>query len=149
MDEVNCLFDVEEIQALKGLQFMHINTRSLYHKMDTLKNDLFNKNTGILGISETWLNANIPDGAIQVDGFTSVRNDRMRGRGGGTCLYVNDRLSFEKGLDSISNTDVEVQSIIVTGNGDNQNHRNGTELKQCFSLHSHLRGCSQKLFIPV
>lgn len=109
MDERKDLFDVEEIQTHKGLQFMHINVRSLYHKMDILKNALCNKSTGILGIIETWLNANIPDWLIQVNGFTSVKNDRLRGRGGGPCLYINNRLNFGKGLDNMSNTDVEIQ----------------------------------------
>lgn len=91
--------------------------------MDVHRNDIFKSHAGIVGICETWLNASISKGLIDVNGFTTIRNGRTCSRGGGTWLYINDRLSFERCLDSISNRDVEIQSVTITGNGDNQTHK--------------------------
>ncbi len=44
--------------------------------------------------TETWLNDNIPDSAIQLHGLTCCRADRDsslsgKTRGGGLCVYIN------------------------------------------------------------
>lgn len=48
----------------------------------------------ILCVNESWLKPHIPNGMINIDGFTVCRNDRISKRGGGTCRYifVNNRI---------------------------------------------------------
>ncbi|KAI4832799.1 hypothetical protein KUCAC02_015747, partial [Chaenocephalus aceratus] len=45
-------------------------------------------------ITETWLNHNIPDAAIELAGCSVYRTDRTKdsgkNRGGGLCIYVNN-----------------------------------------------------------
>lgn len=49
-----------------------------------------------MAVTETWLQPDVPDAYVQVDGFTLVRADRDLVRsgkscGGGVCAYINDR----------------------------------------------------------
>lgn len=61
--------NVEVLKGYKGLQFLHLNARSLYHKIQALKEDILSDNIGVLGISETWLRASIPDSLVNVRNF--------------------------------------------------------------------------------
>ena len=45
----------------------------------------------MLCISETWLESNIPDRYVNIEGFNLFRDDK--GRGGGTCIYVRNYLN--------------------------------------------------------
>lgn len=116
-------FEVNELCSLKGLQFVHINVRSLYHKVDSLKVDIFSKHVGVVGITETWLHNQIPDELIQVNDFHLIRNNRTRCRGGGTCLYVNDKLDFEVIDCFASNMDIEIQAVQINGDKSEHNHK--------------------------
>lgn len=107
--------NVEVLKSYKGLQFVHLNARSLYHKVQALKEDILKPNIGVLGISETWLKASIPDSLLNAQNFSLVRNDRKRGRGGGTCMYVNNNLEYEIVHNAISNKDIEIQSLYLRG----------------------------------
>ena len=43
-------------------------------------------------ITETWLSNNVDDSVISLNGFSTFRHDRSDGRrGGGVCVYVNNR----------------------------------------------------------
>lgn len=68
----------------------------------------------ILGITETWLNDQITDSMISIPDFRVVRNDRLYGRGGGTCIYVRHGINFIEN-EKVSNEFVEIQSITLTG----------------------------------
>lgn len=52
------------------------------------------KDVCILVITETWLQQIIPDSAIELAGYTTLRHDRTvisgKSRGGGLCVYVNN-----------------------------------------------------------
>lgn len=56
------------------------NTRSLRHKMDDLRSQVGAsyeyRESGLMVFTETWLNDDIPDSSMQVDGFTLIRSDR-------------------------------------------------------------------------
>lgn len=55
-------------------------------------------------VNESWLKPEIPNGMVSVDGFTIVRNDRIGKRGGGTIIYINNRLSFHVNNQALYNT---------------------------------------------
>ena len=62
----------------KGLHLAHLNVRSMFggHKFDVLKNQICNSGVDFFTISETWLNAAIPDKIIEVPNYTVTRLDR-------------------------------------------------------------------------
>nr|CAI5863097.1 unnamed protein product [Callosobruchus analis] len=78
-----------------ALLIAHLNVRSLFTNFDNL-NDLVHKgNYDVLGISESWLNANIPSCTVEIPGYKFFRQDR-EGRGGGVAFYVKSHFSCRK-----------------------------------------------------
>ncbi|KAL0149199.1 hypothetical protein M9458_055433 [Cirrhinus mrigala] len=74
------------------------NVRSLDNKLDYIKLQRANqwemRDCCVFIFIETWLQENIANSAIQLDGLTSFRADRDtslsgKTRGGGLCVYVN------------------------------------------------------------
>nr|CAH7734072.1 unnamed protein product [Callosobruchus chinensis] len=53
-------------------------------------------------LSETWLNNNINDNVIQINGYNVYRQDRDT-RGGGLCIYVKSKYMTTK-IDSLNET---------------------------------------------
>ena len=85
-----------QTKQIKGLKIMHINTRSVFNKLDELKLRL--SHFDIIVFTETWLNHFIHDSLLHLDNFQLVRLDRERIRdkkGGGVCIYVKSSISFE------------------------------------------------------
>lgn len=117
-DNLN-LWEVNKVSALKGLKILVWNLRSLHPKIDIVRE--FVKDIGGLDlfcVNETWLKPVIPNGMVKIDGFTIVRNDRTVKRGGGTCIYVNNRLSYQENSQVLYNSkDLEMQGITLKGNG--------------------------------
>lgn len=74
------------------------NVRSLPNKMEELELTMSaQKNIQdccVLVITETWINATIPEEAIQLAGYATHRADRTsdsgKSRGGGLCAYINN-----------------------------------------------------------
>ena len=74
------------------------NVRSLKSKVEELKvNTRFlheNRESCLLVFTETWLQEDVPDSLVSLDGFSLVRSDRTNNSGkskGGTCVYVNNK----------------------------------------------------------
>ena len=64
--------------------------------MDELWADVIEKNFDVIGIAETWLDEEISQAAIAIDGYTIYRKDRHKVKSfqrGGVILYVNNRVS--------------------------------------------------------
>ena len=70
----------------KGLNFIHLNTRSLLPKLDDLRILAAN------GITESWLDAS--DSAIDITDYTIIRRDRNR-EGGDVCIYIRSDFIFK------------------------------------------------------
>ena len=75
------------------------NVRSLDNKMDNIRLlRSANRNVSnccVLLFTETWLNDNIPDSAVQLEQLTCYRADRAlvnggKTRDGGVCVYIRD-----------------------------------------------------------
>jgi exonuclease III len=75
------------------LKAAHVNARSLVPKLEDIKHFLTEANIDILAVSETWLNSNISNSDIDINGFNLVRRDRD-GRGGGVCILVNNSIRY-------------------------------------------------------
>lgn len=76
------------------------NVRSLDNKMDELtarvRNNREFRECSLMCFTETWMHERIPDSAVDVAGFSSVRADRTRresgkSKGGGLAVFVNER----------------------------------------------------------
>ncbi len=74
------------------------NLRSLENKLDLIQLTRSTQHEArdccVFVFTETWLNDNIPDSAIQLNKLTCYRADRDKtlsgkSRGGGLCLYIN------------------------------------------------------------
>lgn len=68
-------FEIDELCSLKGLQVIPVNVRSLYHKIDVLRNDLTGKHVGVIGVSVMWFHDLIPDNTVQIENYHLIRND--------------------------------------------------------------------------
>ena len=76
--------------AGNGLKCYHLNVRSLFSKVDQLKNMscFLTKNVSVFGLTETHLTSNMSDGELCIPHYNLFRRDRVSGPGGGVALYV-------------------------------------------------------------
>lgn len=97
--------------------------QSLFHKIDFIRNDFLVKSMDILCFTESWLSNNLNDELISLDDFELFRNDRVYGRGGGTCIYVRNRLRFDNNISCYCDVDIEIQGINILGTCEPNNCR--------------------------
>lgn len=76
------------------MSVIRLNIRSLPHKSDVLRAWLVYNKPSVITLSETWLNNNISDNEIKLDGYVLYRADRDT-RGGGVATYGSSNLSSE------------------------------------------------------
>ena len=90
------------------------NARSIFHKMDELRMHVSRTRPCIIAITESWLNDDVPDLAIHIDGYRIFRMDRGS-RGGGILCYVRNSLTSEVFLDSMddSSCKTEIMNILI------------------------------------
>nr|VZI47971.1 unnamed protein product [Spirometra erinaceieuropaei] len=48
----------------------------------------------IVLVTETWASASVADSELSLLGYNFIRNDRQDGRGGGSCVYAKQTLTF-------------------------------------------------------
>ena len=76
----------------RSLGFITTNAQSLRNKMDEFKTLVRIRDPKIISITESWGKEWISDGIFSLPGFSLYRNDRDIKQGGGTLLYINDKL---------------------------------------------------------
>ena len=87
------------------LKCVHVNLNCLSNKVPFVDNFMHGDNIDILGISESWLNSDILDAAISIQGYVLIRSDSPSGiRKHGVALYVKDGIKYEVIEGSPSNT---------------------------------------------
>lgn len=116
-NSVDVFMTTERLKECKGLQIIHLNIRSIFPKIDEIRNGFLTASMDVLCFTESWLNPQIADNLITIPGYSILRNDRPHKKGGGTCIYINHRLHFMDCLPNLSLPDVEIQSLMLTGNG--------------------------------
>ena len=111
----------------KGFHCAHLNIRSLSNKYDVLRQTVeeCNSNLHVLGISETWLTAQVPDNLIAFNNYICLRNDRNWGnpekpghikKGGGVCIYIIENLNWSTSSYQVlnrSNNNIEIQWVEI------------------------------------
>ena len=96
---MNSYFDFHNT---KGVHLCHINIRSIWNKIDIVRQTVMEGHPTIMCFSETWLNTTISDDLIQINDYRIVRQDRewmeteQIKRGGGVCCYIKSDISFSK-----------------------------------------------------
>ena len=114
----NCC-SLEDLKSFKGITVSHWNARSLFPKIDNIIVWLRISNIDCLVISESWLNVNIPDSYISIDGYNIFRWDRQlstgKSRGGGLLCYGKEGLNITL-LDqyNLSTPDIELMVLRVS-----------------------------------
>ena len=82
---------------IDNFSLIHFNARSLnksYDDLNTLFSVIPGFNFSVIGVTETWLNANSPP-VFNLDNYTMVRADRKEGRGGGVAIYLRNQLNIQ------------------------------------------------------
>ena len=103
--------DFEKRFNVRGLHFLHLNVRSVLHKISELRILFSRKSLAVIAFTETWLNDSINDEEIDIDGYKVVRRDRTSGSGGGVCLYIRSDIAFNINID-IRTDDIESRNRI-------------------------------------
>ena len=67
----------------------HLNTRSLYPKIDEISCIVDKTILTLFCVSETWLYEYIKNCEICILGYNVYRKDKTTAVGGGVCIYLN------------------------------------------------------------
>lgn len=88
--------DSSSFKLLKGRKIFFLNIRSILANINGFRSYLENSNLLACGLSETWLNNNVHNKLISINGFNLVRLDRVtKKRGGGLLFYINVNALYE------------------------------------------------------
>ena len=69
------IYTVHNISRFNGLTFGNLNVCSIRNKIDLIKILLLDSDLDVLGVTETNLDENIPDGCLHIDRYTFIRQD--------------------------------------------------------------------------
>src|SRR5580698_878275 len=73
---------------------LYFNARSLVNKIKELELLVKSENADIIGVTETWLNTNILDSEMSMEGYSLLRKDMSDNRrGGGVALYIRNYIN--------------------------------------------------------
>ena len=82
----------------KGLHFCNINIRHILPNIDELRIIMANSSSpDALGVCETFLDPDIPNNRVAIDGCEFIRKDRsdtVNKTGGGLVLYIRDTVKY-------------------------------------------------------
>jgi exonuclease III len=91
---------VEKKKLITGKPFtckiMYTNISSLMAKFNDFSMEIANSKPNIIALTETWLNSDVSNNMIGLNNYKLFRKDRIHGRGGGVCIYVNENLIKSK-----------------------------------------------------
>ena len=77
-----------------SLLCLYVNARSILNKLNIFKTVIASLEPDIVGVTESWANAQITDSELQLNNYDLLRCDRpVDKKGGGVLLYTHHRLS--------------------------------------------------------
>ena len=114
---------IKNSMSNKGMSFYHVNTRSLYSKLQQLE-ILYNE-ADILCCTETWLDNRFSNDCIYLnnkkvfryDRKSNVRSLNARPTAGGVCIYVDNSWSnYSTRIDECTsvNSDFEILTLVTS-----------------------------------
>ena len=109
--------------SVKGMRICHVNTRSLFSKLNQL--EILFKDTSILCCTETWLDNRTCNDLVSLPGKTIYRCDRRnnissynsRTTAGGVCIYLDNKFAnFTECLNDYTKVtlDFEILTLLTT-----------------------------------
>ena len=101
--------DQQSTAPIEGLKVLQLNTNGLKNKLNEVLRFMDINSCKIAAIQETFLSSKSKD--IKAPGYTVVRQDRARGKGGGLAFIVHDSVQFRL-LDTASDS-LEHQMIAI------------------------------------
>ena len=78
----NCMADLPQ----KGTKLVYWNVRSMWNKLDIIKQHISSSTPQFYGLSETWLKPNIPDNLINI--LSIFGSSFRQAVDGGTCEFT-------------------------------------------------------------
>lgn len=102
---------MDDALLTKYFSIVHYNIQSITNKIDLIGTEL--RNFSIICLTETWLNQNIPDDSIKLDGFKLYRRDRGGDNHGGVCVYIKDNV-FSRRRSDLELPNIECIWVEVT-----------------------------------
>ena len=60
---------------------------------------LSSRQPSVLAVTESWLNSDIEDGLVSINGYYIFRKDRPSRRGGGICVYLQQDIYAKRRLE--------------------------------------------------
>ena len=88
------------------------NIQSLKSKIDEVRLVFAAHTPDIACVTETWLSQEIESELMNVDGYSLVRTDRRRRRGGGTAMYIRRHINYVE-IDISEHLGSEIEATFV------------------------------------
>ena len=114
------------LEGKRGLQVVHMNTRSLKSKYPRLLIELQGTDFDIICITESWLREMDNSAKVAFNGYELHRNDRSwidpmvdpdnPKDAGGVCVYIKSIIhhdAYDLSHLNVSNKDIEIQCIRI------------------------------------
>ena len=92
-------------------RIINTNVRSLPNKIDDLNTVINSNHIDVAVTTESWLNDDIPDQAVSINGYTLFRKDRKGRTGGGVACFVKSSLTVHHWTEL---QDEDVESVWLT-----------------------------------
>ena len=87
---------------IKTLKILSINIRSLWPKIEELKNYCYKNDIDIINVQESWIGSDKPTPIIP--SYNTITNTNERSKGAGLVTFINSKIKFKmiKKLDNIN-----------------------------------------------
>ena len=86
---------IEQNNAYDFPNIMCANVRSVANKIDEISIEMDRHKVDLAIFTETWLNDDIPNEILRIDGYDILRNDRKEKRGGGVSIYIKHSIPYK------------------------------------------------------
>ena len=84
---------IETVDRNRGFRIGCLNISGLLNKIDEMKVILQACKFDVMGVCETFIDDNIADHEITIEGYNVVKKNRTR-HGGGVLLYIKDSVRY-------------------------------------------------------
>ena len=142
MCDVSAQHSIRTFSGLRNLFTRHngfkigcLNIRGLLNKIDEMRTIVTECNFDIMGICETFLDDNVADNEICIEGYTTVKKTRNR-HGGGVILYIKEGIQYNE-ITNLAGS--EVESVWANIQCDKQQLALGIMYRPPSSNHAYLK----------
>ena len=118
-----------------GFKIGCLNIRGLLNKIDEMRTIVTECNFDIM-ICETFLDDNVADNEICIEGYTTVKKNRNR-HGGGVILYIKEGIQYNEIITNLAGS--EVESVWANIQCDKQQLALGIMYRPPSSNHAYLK----------